>query len=58
MPDYIIDYETKIKELDQDPQYKYLVISEAAGIDHKIMRTKLTKECVYSLIKILKTNLT
>ena len=58
MPDYIIDHETKIKKLDQDPQYKYLVISEAAGIDHKIMSTKLTKECVYSLIKILKTNLT
>ena len=47
MPDYIIDHETTIKEFDQDQKYKYLGISEAAGINHKIMITKLTKKYMY-----------
>ena len=58
MPDYIIDHETTKKEFDQDQHFKYLGVSEAAVITHKIMKTKLTKEYIYRMRKILKTNLT
>ena len=41
MPNYIIDHVTTINELNQDQQYKYLRISEATGINHKIIRKKM-----------------
>ena len=58
MPDFNIDQDTIIKELDKEEHYKYLGILEASGIDHKLMRKTIKKEYIYRLRKIVKTNLT
>ena len=52
-----LDETTTIQELDQHDQYKYLGIAECAGISHKNMKEKLTKEYVRRIRLILKSQL-
>ena len=35
---------TFIEDLSEDASYKYLGIEENAGIEHKVMRTKISNE--------------
>ena len=49
---------TSIGDLDEDSSYKYLGIEENAGIEHKVMQEKITKEYFKRVKIICKTELT
>ena len=52
-----LDSETKIKELEQNATYKYLGISENAGINHNQMKDKIRKEYLRRTRLVLKSQL-
>ncbi|KAL1448063.1 hypothetical protein WDU94_010922 [Cyamophila willieti] len=52
-----LDHDTTIKALDQQEFYKYLGIEEHDGIQHKRMKTKLTKEYTRRIRNILNSEL-
>ena len=49
---------TSIGDLDEDSSYKHLGIEENAGIEHKVMQEKITKEYFKRVKIICKTELT
>ena len=49
---------TFIEDLSEDASYKYLGIEENAGIEHKVMRTKISNEYFKRIKAICKTELT
>ena len=53
----ILDEETTIRELDQHDTYKYLGISENAGISHKVMKGKVKKEYYRRVRMVMKSQL-
>ena len=52
-----LDPESSIQELDRNANYKYLGISEAAGISHKKMKDDIKKEYTRRLRMILSSQL-
>ena len=53
-----LDNQNIIEDLDNDSTYKYLGIEENSQIQHKTMRTKITKEYIKRVKKVCKSNLT
>ena len=53
-----LDNGTFIENLSEEASYKYLGIEENAGIEHKVMRTKITNEYFKRIKAICKTELT
>ena len=52
-----LDEHTSIKELEHHEEYKYLGISEGAGINHKKMKDKILKEYIRRLRLVLTSQL-
>ena len=52
-----LDKKTSIRELNNDDNYKYLGISESAGISHSKMKKDIKKEYIRRLRMILKSQL-
>ena len=52
-----LDADTTIKDMDQHDTYKYLGTSENAGINHKIMKVKISKEYFCRILMVLNSQL-